>query len=118
MRAWKPMLHAIAATLAEHWGITGELTELDRGSTARTWRVDQPDHGPLVARLTPFPVEHVELGLRVAERVDHDVIAAGAPVRATNGALTVDVGDDRLALLRFVPGRRMALEDVDVAALA
>jgi Ser/Thr protein kinase RdoA (MazF antagonist) len=112
------MRNAIAAALQQHWGITGELTELDRGSTARAWRVDTTNHGPLVARLTPFPVEHVELGLRVAERVDRDVIPAGAPVRTMIGELTVDVGGERLALLRFVPGRPLTVEDVDVAALA
>jgi Ser/Thr protein kinase RdoA (MazF antagonist) len=112
------MNDAIATALRERWRITGDLTELDRGSTARAWRVDTTDQGPLVARLTPFPTDHVELGLRVAERVDREVIPAGAPVRTTDGALTVDVRDERLALLRFVPGQTIAIEDIDVAALA
>jgi Ser/Thr protein kinase RdoA (MazF antagonist) len=107
----------IAAVVAAHWGVTGELSELDRGSTARAWRVDAAS-GPLVARLTSFPLTHVEVSQRIAELVDDAGIPSGRPRRTTDDRLVVDLGDDgRLSLLEHIPGRMMTIDEIDVAAL-
>ena len=108
---------AIGGAVAEHWGLRGPITELDRGSTARAWRIDTDSDGPLVARLTDFPRAHVELGLRVAEAVDDAGITAGRPLRTLDGAHCVEVPGGRLALLRFVPGRMLERDEIDVAEL-
>jgi Ser/Thr protein kinase RdoA (MazF antagonist) len=107
----------IEGALDAHWGVHGDLTELDRGSTARAWRLDSAD-GPLVARLTTFPLAHVEVSQQVAEVVDDAGIPSGRPLRTVDDRLVVDLGEaGRLSLLRFVRGRMIAADEIDVSAL-
>jgi homoserine kinase type II len=46
-------------------------------------------------------------GLAIARRLEQAGIPAGAPVPAAGGQLAVDIGDARLALLTWVPGRAL-----------
>ena len=50
-------------------------------------------------------------GLHAAQRLHSRGIAAGAPVRAADGAFAVADGDQVIALVRWVPGRALARDD-------
>jgi Ser/Thr protein kinase RdoA (MazF antagonist) len=52
-----------------------------------------------------------EAGLAAAAELDAAGIPAGAPARATDGELVRELGDEAVAVLRFVPGRPLAGRD-------
>jgi len=75
------------------------------------WRVSV-DGAVFVAKRRPLDRRvRFEAGLHAAERLDRAGIAAGAPVRAADGALTVVAEGGLLALLRWVPGRPLHPDD-------
>jgi homoserine kinase type II len=77
----------------------------------RAWRVTVGATTYAVRHLPPAHRDGVEAGLRAAEHVQSAGVAAGAPVRAADGALTVAAGDGLLALLHWVPGRPLRRDD-------
>jgi Ser/Thr protein kinase RdoA (MazF antagonist) len=86
------------------WQLPGQLRiePLEGGINSHTWLVHSAAElfvAKLVGDTTTF-----EAGLLVAEHLDHAGFQAGGPVRTRTGALTVPVGDQTLALLRFAHG--------------
>jgi len=86
------------------WHLRGPLRiePLGGGINSHTWRVGSADElfvAKLVGDTTTF-----EAGLLVAEHLDRAGFQAGGPIRTRAGALTVPVGAQTLALLRFARG--------------
>src|SRR5258706_2706778 len=94
-----PILMMLAA-----WPLQGPLRieQLGGGFNSHTWRITC-DSGRFVAKLAPHSPTF-EAGLAVAEYLDQLGFRAGGPLRTSAGALTICLGDQMLALLRFVPG--------------
>jgi Ser/Thr protein kinase RdoA (MazF antagonist) len=86
------------------WQLPGQLRiePLEGGINSHTWLVHSAAE-LFVAKLVGDNVTF-EAGLLVAEYLDHTGFQAGGPVRTRTGALTVPVGDQTLALLRFAHG--------------
>jgi hypothetical protein len=77
-----------------------------------SWRVSVGAQLFLARHLPLARRAQFEAGLRAAERLESNGIAAGEPVRAADGALTVATeGGGFLALLRWVPGRPLHGDD-------
>jgi Ser/Thr protein kinase RdoA (MazF antagonist) len=92
------------AVALDAWQILGPLRiePLEGGINSHTWLIHSAAElfvAKLVGDNTTF-----EAGLLVAEHLDHAGFQAGGPVRTRTGALTVPVGDQTLALLRFAHG--------------
>jgi homoserine kinase type II len=83
------------------------IEPLGGGFNSHTWLVNC-DAGRFVAKLAPHSPTF-EAGLAVAEYLEQLGFRAGGPLRTSDGALTVRVGDQMLALLRFVPGAPLDL---------
>jgi homoserine kinase type II len=86
------------------WHLPGPLKiePLEGGINSYTWRVHSANDlfvAKLAGNITTF-----EAGLLVAEYLDHAGFRAGRPIRTRAGALSVPVGGQRLALLRFARG--------------
>ncbi|MFL5804576.1 MAG: phosphotransferase enzyme family protein [Roseiflexaceae bacterium] len=94
-----PILMMLAA-----WPLQGSLRieQLGGGFNSHTWRITC-DSGRFVAKLAPHSPTF-EAGLAVAEYLEQLGFRAGGPLRTSAGALTICLGDQMLALLRFVPG--------------
>jgi Ser/Thr protein kinase RdoA (MazF antagonist) len=94
---------ALQSALAA-WQLHAPVTieRLLGGFNSRTWRVFC-DSGDFVAKLVPHTATF-EAGLIVAEHLERAGFCAGGPLRTRNGALTVRLADESLALLRFVRG--------------
>ena len=75
------------------------------GFNSRTWRVSC-GKGDFVAKLVPHSATF-EAGLIVAEHLERAGFRAGGPLRTGSGALTVRLGAESLALLRFVRGEAL-----------
>jgi homoserine kinase type II len=89
----------------------GECGPLPDGMNASFWQVDLGDRH-CVAKAVPAAVRRqFEAGLASAEWLTAAGIAAGAPLRAGNGALTVPLDGSVLALLCDVPGRSLVHDD-------
>lgn len=109
----------IARLVLRHWGIEGSLQTLIPGTQSRVWFMET-ERGPYVVKLADDSFEHFDLGLRVSQVVDDEVIHTGVPVPTLSGARAGPVDGHQgaprcLALLAFVAGHRIALEDADVA---
>lgn len=79
--------------------------------TEHLWRVNVGDES-LIAKRVPLACRaRFEAGLWAAERLEAGGIAAGEPVRAADGALTVPVEGGALALVTWVPGRPLRPDD-------
>jgi homoserine kinase type II len=94
---------AIKSALAA-WQIPAPVTieRLLGGFNSRTWRISS-SAGEYVAKLVPYNATF-EAGLIVAEQLERVGFRAGGPLRTRNGALTVCLADESLALLHFVHG--------------
>jgi len=102
-----PLLAALDA-----WHLPGplEIEPLEGGMNSQAWRVESAG-GLFVAKLagdTTF-----EAGLLVAEYLEQAGFRAGGPIRTRTGALTVPLGDQRLALLRFAHGQEIDSNQVE-----
>jgi homoserine kinase type II len=75
------------------------------------WRVSVGGEVFAAKRLPLSRRVRFEAGLRAAECLEAAGIAAGAPIRAADGALTVAAEGGVLALLRWVPGRPLRHDD-------
>jgi homoserine kinase type II len=90
---------------------TEECDEAPGGMNSSAWFVTCGGER-FVAKLVPAAQRvPYEAGLLAAARLQSAGIAAGEPVRAVDGALTVPVDDEILALLRYVPGRPLERAD-------
>jgi Ser/Thr protein kinase RdoA (MazF antagonist) len=78
---------------------------------AGLWRVSVGESTFAARHLPPAGRDRFEAGLRAAEHVESAGVAAGVPVRAADGALTVPAAGGFLALLRWVPGRALRRDD-------
>jgi homoserine kinase type II len=78
------------------------IEPLEGGFNSQTWRVSCPS-GYFVAKLAPN-ASTFEAGLMVAEQLEQIGFQAGGPIRTVAGALTVPLGGETLALLRFERG--------------
>lgn len=70
-----------------------------------TWFVDHGGDRWVAKAVAPVAGSQFAGGLAIAQRLEHAGIPAGAPVPASDGKLIVNVDDDWLALLTWVPGR-------------
>jgi homoserine kinase type II len=107
-------LPQVAATIAEHWGLAGaQVQPAVGGMTSLVWSVEHP-RGHYVAKAVPVGAAgEFAAGLAIASRLERAGIAAGAPLPAVDGELTV-VGDGWvLALLRRVRGTELTGETED-----
>ena len=95
--------------LAEHWGLRGAAVRPHHGGmNSATWFVTHHE-SRYVAKVAGgwFPG-----GIAVADALGRRGFAGGAPVRGTDGRLTVDVGGGQaLALLTFVEGAPLTAHD-------
>jgi Ser/Thr protein kinase RdoA (MazF antagonist) len=106
----------VAAVLAA-WPLPAPVavSELGAGFAGETWLIEAGDRR-YVAKLCYDAQATFETGLRIADIVERHGIPSGAPLRTSDGALSVLVAhppghQHPLALLHFVPGRPL-----DVAA--
>ena len=92
-----------------NWGIAeAEFSELPRGATAEVWKVET-DEGTFVAKYAYDDRDHFENGLRAAEVALQAGLRSAAPLRTTDGQLTVMLEWPKghwhpLTLLRWVEG--------------
>jgi homoserine kinase type II len=94
------------------WQLPGQLRiePLEGGMNSHAWRVEAT--GELfVAKLAGD--SSFEAGLLVAEYLEQNGFRAGGPIRTRTQALTVPVGDQRLALLRFAHGEEIDSHQVE-----
>ncbi|MEV4512800.1 phosphotransferase [Dactylosporangium sp. NPDC049525] len=95
--------------LAEHWGLQGaDVRPHHGGMNSATWFVSA-DRRRYVAKAASgwFPG-----GIAVADALARCGFPSGAPVRTTDGRLTVQIdGDEHLALLTFVAGEPLTAAD-------
>ena len=85
------------------------IAPLEGGMNSHAWRVEAA--GELfVAKLAGDAT--FEGGLLVAEYLEQHGFRAGGPIRTRAQALTVPVGDQKLALLRFAHGQEIASNQV------
>jgi Ser/Thr protein kinase RdoA (MazF antagonist) len=96
--------------------VVSECEPLSGAMNSSAWLVVTAAGERLVAKAVPAGQRSLfEAGLAAAARLDAAGIPAGAPVRATDGAMTVVTGHDSrteaVALLRFVPGQPLAGRD-------
>jgi len=95
----------VRTALRTSWHRSAERCDPAAGAEPTAWQVDVGAER-FVAKLVPAPRRTAfEAGLAAAEWLDRAGVAAGSPVRAADGALTVALNGGRLALLRWVPGR-------------
>jgi Ser/Thr protein kinase RdoA (MazF antagonist) len=91
------------------------IEPLEGGINSHTWSVHSPTDrfvAKLVGNNTTF-----EAGLLVAEYLDQAGFQAGGPIRTRARALTVPVGEQKLAVLRFAHGEEIdstQLEDLRI----
>jgi homoserine kinase type II len=84
---------------------------IDGGMNSLAWLIEF-DGGRRVAKAVPAAERRsFEAGLAAAEHLSVGGIAAGRPVRAADGALSVRTDHSTMALLEFVPGRPLVRED-------
>ena len=97
---------AVEAALTA-WNLPAPVTlaPLLGGFNSRTWRVSG-DGGDFVAKLAPTSATF-EAGLAVAEQLEEAGFQTGAPLRTCDGALTVRLAGESLALLRLVHGEQL-----------
>jgi Ser/Thr protein kinase RdoA (MazF antagonist) len=79
--------------------------------TEHLWRVNVGDESLIAKRVPVERRARFEAGLSAAERLESAGIAAGEPIRAADGALTVPVENGALALVTWVPGRPLHADD-------
>jgi Ser/Thr protein kinase RdoA (MazF antagonist) len=89
----------------------GSCTPLEGGMNSLAWLVEL-DGRRCVAKAVPAPERRrFEAGLVAAEHLSDGGIAAGRPIRAVDGALSVRTDHSTLALLDYVPGRPLVRDD-------
>jgi Ser/Thr protein kinase RdoA (MazF antagonist) len=102
----------VCTAVRTSWQCSPErCTALASGRTSTNWQITAGRDRFLAKRVPVTQRARLEAGLAAAERLEADGIPAGGPVRTADGALTVVLGDDVLALLRWVPGRSLNLAD-------
>lgn len=100
-----PLPVDIAAALAAWPCQVASAGPLSGGWNSSTWLVAAPGGERFVAKLADHhDAGALADGLRVAEFAASRGLACGAPLRTSDGALTVDLPAGVLALLRYVPG--------------
>ena len=98
----------VRAALRTGWHRALDIGEpISDGMNSATWSVfSGPDR--YVAKVVPAAQRALFVaGLVAAAHLDAAGIAAGAPVRTADGALTVPVAGGALALLKYVSGREL-----------
>jgi Ser/Thr protein kinase RdoA (MazF antagonist) len=115
-RVWSATLSETPTPIAlalDAWQLPGPLRiePLEGGINSHTWRVRSAT-GLFVAKLVGNNTTF-ESGLLVAEYLDQAGFQAGGPIRTPDGALTVPVGDQTLALLRFAHGEEIDSTQVE-----
>jgi homoserine kinase type II len=98
--------------LRRHWGLADvRITVHNGGMGSVTWFVDHGGDRWVAKAVAPVAGSQFAGGLAIAQRLEQAGIPAGAPVPATDGKLVVNVGDDWLALLPWVPGQPLTGQD-------
>ena len=97
------------------------IRRLPGGMTSGVWHIEAADQR-FVAKYAYTKREAFEGGLYAAELVERHGITCGAPLRTKQGALSIMIegapGQSQpLAVLRYVPGKRLDLSNPDAAAL-
>ena len=87
-------------------------TPLEGGMNSLAWLIEFEGSGRCVAKaVTAAERRPFEAGLAAAEHLSVGGIAAGRPIRAADGALSVRTDHSTVALLEFVPGRPLVRDD-------
>jgi Ser/Thr protein kinase RdoA (MazF antagonist) len=98
----------IRELLRRAWGLADgtRVARHDGGMGSQTWIVERGERRWVAKSVAPHLAGPFAHGLQVARLLSEAGIAAGAPVPAVSGSMTVDVvSGDRVALLTWVPGR-------------
>lgn len=96
----------LARCLKRHWGLAdAAITAHNGGMGSATWFVDHGGDRWVAKAVAPVAGSQLAGGLAIAQLLEQAGIPAGAPVPAAGGQLVVNVGDDWLALLTWVPGQ-------------
>ena len=102
----------VRTLLRTSWHVTTvTCTPLDGGMNSLAWLIEF-DGRRCVAKAVPAPERRpFEAGLAAAEHLSVNGLAAGRPVRAADGALSVRTDHSTMALLEYVPGRPLVRDD-------
>jgi Ser/Thr protein kinase RdoA (MazF antagonist) len=84
---------------------------LDGGMNSLTWLIELDGHHCVAKAVPAAERRPFEAGLAAAEHLSAGGIAAGRPLRAADGALSVRTDSSTMALLEFVPGRPLVRDD-------
>ena len=103
---------ALLSCLLRHWHLEGaQVTVHNGGMGSQTWFVDLGGVRWVAKAVAARDGIQFAGGMIIAQRLEQAGIPAGAPVPASDGRLVVPAGDDRLALLTWVPGHELTGED-------
>jgi Ser/Thr protein kinase RdoA (MazF antagonist) len=99
----EPML---VLCLRRHWSLANVRIAVHNGGMgSATWFVNQDDNRWVAKAVAPAAGSQFAGGMAISQRLEQAGMPAGAPVPATNGRLVINVDDDWLALLTWVPGQ-------------
>jgi Ser/Thr protein kinase RdoA (MazF antagonist) len=102
----------LVSSLRRHWGLTdARVTVHNGGMGSQTWFVDLGDRRWVAKAVAPAGGRQFAGGMAIAHHLEEAGIPAGAAVPATGGELAVNVDDDWLALLTWVPGHPLTGQD-------
>jgi Ser/Thr protein kinase RdoA (MazF antagonist) len=95
----------LVSSLWRYWHLAGgRVTVHNGGMGSQTWFVDLDDRRLVAKAVASRDGAQLAGGMVIARQLEQAGIPAGAPLPAIAGQLVVNAGDDRLALLTWVPG--------------
>ena len=102
----------LVSSLRRHWGLTdARVTVHNGGMGSQTWFVDLGDRRWVAKAVAPAGGRQFAGAMAIAHHLEEAGIPAGAAVPAAGGELAVNVADDWLALLTWVPGHPLTGQD-------
>jgi Ser/Thr protein kinase RdoA (MazF antagonist) len=108
----------LVSCLRCYWGLEGvRVTVHNGGMGSQTWFVDLGGRRWVAKAVAPGGGVQFAGGMAIAQRLEQAGMPAGAPVPAAVGQLVVQVGNDWLALLTWVPGHALTGQDAAEQAL-
>ncbi|ACQ80966.1 aminoglycoside phosphotransferase [Beutenbergia cavernae DSM 12333] len=98
----------VPGLLRTRWGVEVDAVEpLDLGMNSLTWRIRSGGRA-FVAKAVGLSDGAFGAGLELARRLDAGGLITGAPVPSLGGRLVERVGEQQLAVLRYVDGTPLA----------
>ena len=102
----------LVSSLWRYWHLSGgRVTVHNGGMGSQTWFVDLDDRRLVAKAVASRDGVQFAGGMVIARQLEQAGIPAGAPLPATTGQFVVNAGDDRLALLTWVPGHALTGHD-------